>query len=120
MTARNQNITLTAGDTRTIRFVCRTPDGAPVDLAGGTPFWWAARSLMTPAAEVLVKKSGFMEQVTEHGQAYWSAVFNLQESDTAGLEPRTYLHQCEVQVPGPKTYTVAQGLLTVEPSLVAP
>lgn len=117
MTAKNQNFSLTAGDSRTLRFVCTRPDGTPIDLTGGTARWWAGKHLRARADDVLITKTGTVDSVQIAGVNYWRANIDLVPADTQNLDVRSYSHQCEVTTAEGKVYTVAEGSLFLGPSM---
>lgn len=117
MTAKNQTVEMTAGDTHTVRFICTKPDGSPVNLTGGLAVMAVARNLHMLEADAVLVKSGPVDTVIVNGQTYWRANFPLVPADTVDLEPRAYMHQAEVRMSDGRVYTVAQGPFILGPSL---
>ena len=110
---------LPAGGSMVVRVVVVKPDNSPLDLAGGSGWWYLARHSRAAGQDVLIEKPCLLEQVSINGQDYWRLSFEIESNDTLNLPPRTYHHECWVQTATPqlRPYRVLVGPFELGPSV---
>lgn len=110
------DITMFAGDTKTLQVTVKDENGDAVDLTGASIRWQASRSVNKRPAD-LEKSVGDGITITDATAGRFDVT--LDSADTEDLRGDFY-HEAEVIDASGNVSTVFTGTLTIEPTLIKP
>ncbi|WP_413309844.1 BppU family phage baseplate upper protein [Bacillus sp. 1P10SD] len=107
MTAKNQNFSMYAGDSKNIVVPVTKDDGSNVDLTGAT-VKWVLKKYDHDTTNILLKESEIIIQGNE-------ITLPIKPPDTSELAG-TYYHECEIKDQNENVSTIFVGLVSIKRS----